>query len=393
MKSQADRILFPYIFYSSIKNSSQEPHQGDSSNTTSGSRPQTGSKSTTTSNSDNEENDKNIQKSSTDEEQLLQQQQQHRTGHAEGVAGAVSSTVGYPIAGRPTALSADALAHLSCGTDGGADGSDESSFGAGNSASTAKTKILRRRRKKSNSKKSPASQSSATTPTPKLASSHLEDTPTFDMDSEDIFEIELEGGVDAVNGVVNGVEAAWSTDEEAENVGSLPPSSSAQSSMVSKGVMAAKSTSPTSASGVHIASLLRSASLNDNKPALPLSRSLPQDVAAICRNGGVLDHASGNSLAIDAVAAEAPAVATSSSAKTRPVLVNDIRAKIRFGYTSDNKGGAYSLGDTPVGDLHPFSDGDLTPPMGSPLDRPFSPQSDSELLDRPSYLNPKSENR
>ena len=84
---------------------------------------------------------------------------------------------------------------------------------------------------------------------------------------------------------------------------------------------------------------------------------------------------------------EPPAGAAATS--TKSLLLNDIRGKLGFGYVSDKKGGAYSLGDTPVAEMHPFSDGDLTPPMGSPINRPFSPQSDSELLDRPTHAGSK----
>ena len=116
-----------------------------------------------------------------------------------------------------------------------------------------------------------------------------------------------------------------------------------------------------------------------------MSRSLPQDVAAIA-DGRVTLDSNGMSDGVGQAAGNGSIAPTSTS--TKSLLVNDIRGKVGFGYTSDHKGGAYSLGHTPVAELHPFSDGDLTPPMGSP--RPFSPQSDSELLDRPAYLNPKS---
>ena len=303
-----------------------------------------------------------------------------------GDADVKGDVVGYPIASptgaittptaafRPTALASDALAHLSA-----IEGSDESSFGGGGSTTvTAKTKRFRRTRKKSNSKKSPNSNSTTTTPTARGGGgASYDETPTTELYSDDIFEIELERGDDdgeRGGGGANGVDPYLSTDEEEETPVGGP-------------IMAGTTT----IGGVDINNDVDVNSDNDGvhhhrhlKNSFKMSQSLPQDISAAAAAASSTGCVSGSSrVGGDA----APAVAAAAS--TKSLLVNDIRGVVGFGFTSDHKGGAYSLGDTPVGDLHPFSDGDLTPPMGSPLNRPFSPQSDSELLDRPAYLNPK----
>ena len=317
----------------------------------------------------------------------------------------------YPIVtsgggDRPSALACEALAHLS--TDGGADGSDESSFGAGGASGAAsmaanaasRKKMFRRKRTKSLSKKSPNSSTTPTalSPTAKANSaSHQEETPTFELYSEDIFELEMERGDEADRRT----DGHWSTDEEEDVVG-VAPAPGTFSSPTTSAVASSSSFGPASA-GVEIGGnssvgaglhSLRGGSRHPAAASPPyssfkMSRSLPQDVAAIAAGRVTLDGVNGvEEGVVDGVSGHGTAAPTSTS--TKSLLVNDIRGKVGFGYTSDHKGGAYSLGHTPVAELHPFSDGDLTPPMGSPVDRPFSPQSDSELLDRPAYLNPKS---
>lgn len=278
---------------------------------------------------------------------------------------ASSTSSKTPTKSRPTAL--DTLAHLS--TDGG----DESSFGAASSNAASKSKMFRRKRKKSNSKKSPVSTTSSTTTTStaKVSTQHEDSTPQTETFGDDIFVCEIDPSDEGVHGGSrNGVVGNWSSDdEEIESPHSEPAMTNGSLSNDNSTVitMSATRTIRTASADVgvnHFDYRQPSHSFSHK-----MSRSLPQDVALVA-SGRVIPDAP-------------PPIAAAAS--TKSLLVNDIRGKLGFGYVSDNKGGAYSLGDTPLGELHPFSDGDLTPPMGSPFNRPFSPQSDSELLDRPTH--------